>query len=322
MRRPLEIQKEKDTMAETAARTDVGLDHLWKEIIDLGLQPYIEHLDTNGYTVIPPEIANPNGLAERMLEACLDISERRNGERPDLMRGMRGKSRSADSPTGDAMKAILLEDPVFEEALMNPALLAVSTYLCGYDVILSSLSSMMKGPGETLFRLHTDTRLPSPLPTQALLCKCIYALTDFDRENGSTAFVPGSHKWGRNPVGSETVIGEGGSYKTVPAEAPAGSLIIFHGSTWHGAYNRAAPGLRASVHLLMVRSILRVTEDFYKRIPEEVLARNPARFAILTQQGVVPAYLDKEDERAKVMSAMKYTSAFEKESGIALPVKR
>ena len=322
MRRPLEIQKEKDTMAETAARTDVGLDHLWKEIIDLGLQPYIEHLDTNGYTVIPPEIANPNGLAERMLEACLDISERRNGERPDLMRGMRGKSRSADSPTGDAMKAILLEDPVFEEALMNPALLAVSTYLCGYDVILSSLSSMMKGPGETLFRLHTDTRLPSPLPTQALLCKCIYALTDFDRENGSTAFVPGSHKWGRNPVGSETVIGEGDSYKTVPAEAPAGSLIIFHGSTWHGAYNRAAPGLRASVHLLMVRSILRVTEDFYKRIPEEVLARNPARFAILTQQGVVPAYLDKEDERAKVMSAMKYTSAFEKESGIALPVKR
>ena len=94
---------------------------MWKEIIDLGLQPYIEHLDTNGYTVIPPEIANPNGLAERMLEACLDISERRNGERPDLMRGMRGKSRSADSPTGDAMKAILLEDPVFEEALMKPS---------------------------------------------------------------------------------------------------------------------------------------------------------------------------------------------------------
>ena len=86
----------------------------------------------------------------------------------------------------------------------------------------------MKGPGETLFRLHTDTRLPSPLPTQALLCKCIYALTDFDRENGSTAFVPGSHKWGRNPVGSETVIGEGGSYKDgPPLKHQQVSLIIF-----------------------------------------------------------------------------------------------
>ena len=306
-------------MSEAAARTEVGLDNIWREINNLGLQPYIEHLDTHGYTVIPPEIANPDGLTKRMLETCLDIAERRNGERPDLVRG---KSRNADSPIGDGMKALLLEDPVFEEALMNPALLAVSTYLCGYDVLLSSLSSHMKGPSEVPFLLHTDTRLPSPLPPQPLLCKCIYALTDFDRELGSTAFVPGSHKRGRNPVGNETVIGEGGSNEAVPAEAPAGSLIIFQGSTWHGAYNRVAQGLRASVHLLMVRSILRVTEDFYDRIPEEVLARNPARFAILTQQGVVPPYLDKEDEHAKVMRAMEFVSAYEKESGIALPVKR
>ncbi|MDG2072697.1 MAG: hypothetical protein P8J55_13460 [Pseudomonadales bacterium] len=61
-----------------------------------------------------------------MLETCLDIAERRTGERPDLVRG---KSRNADSPIGDGMKALLLEDSVFEEALMNPALLAVSTYL-------------------------------------------------------------------------------------------------------------------------------------------------------------------------------------------------
>ena len=112
-------------MAETAARTDVGLDHMWKEINDLGLQPYIEHLDSNGYTVIPPEIANPNGLVERMLETCLDISERRNGERPDLMRS---KNRRPDSPVGDTMKALLLEDPVFEEALDEPG------PACGVDV--------------------------------------------------------------------------------------------------------------------------------------------------------------------------------------------
>jgi hypothetical protein len=306
-------------MTETAARTEVGLNHIRNEISNLGLQPYIEHLDTNGYAVIPPEIANPHGLAERMLEACLDIAERRNGKRPDLKHG---NSDNADSPIGDSMKALLLEDAVFEEALMNPALRAVSTYLCGYDMVLSAMTSHMKGPSDTTFRLHTDTRLPSPLPPQPLLCKCIYALTDFDREHGSTAFVPGSHKWGRNPVDSETVIGEGGSVKAVPAEAPAGSLIVFHGSTWHGAYNRVAPGLRASVHLLMVRSMLRVAEDFYDRIPQQVLARNAARFAILTQQGMVPAYLDKEDEIAKVMRAMKYTTAFAEESGIELPLKR
>lgn len=113
-------------MSEAAVRTEVGLDNIWCEINNLGLQPYIEHLDTHGYTVIPPEIAKPNGLTERMLETCLDIAERRTGERPDLVRG---KSRNADSLIGDGMKALLLEDSVFEEALMNPALLAVSTYL-------------------------------------------------------------------------------------------------------------------------------------------------------------------------------------------------
>lgn len=307
-------------MAEAAYGPEIDLGPLGDEISSLDLQRHVDDLDADGYTVVPPEIANPSGLAERMLEACLDIAERRNGERPDLHRG--GSSSRIDSPVGDTMKALLLEDPVFEEALMNPALLALATYLCGYDVVLSSLSSFMKGPSRTPFRLHTDTRLPSPLPTQALLCKGIYLLTDFSRDNGSTAFVPGSHKWCRNPVANETMVGKNGNDKAVPVEAPAGSLLVFHGNTWHGAYNRVVPGLRVSVHLLMVRSLLRITEDFLGRIPQEALDRNPPRFAILTQQGVVPGYIDKDDERAKVMRAQKFVSAFEEDSGVRLPAKR
>ena len=180
-------------MAEAAYAPELSLGSLSNEIGELGLQRHIEDLDAHGYTVIPPEIASPNGLAERMLEACLDIAERRSGERPDLERG-RPKSR-IDSPVGDTMKALLLEDPVFEESLMNPVMLALATHLCGYDVVLSSLISSMKGLSKTPFRLHTDTRLPSPLPTQALLCKRMVLLTDFNRDNGSTVFAPGSHKW-------------------------------------------------------------------------------------------------------------------------------
>ena len=180
----------------------------------------------------------------------------------------------------------------------------------------------MKGLSKTPFRLHTDTRLPSPLPTQALLCKRMYPLTDFNRDNGSTVFAPGSHKWCRNPVAGETLIGEGGNDLAVPVEAAAGSLLVFHGNTWHGAYNRVAPGLRVAVHLLMVRSLLRATEDFIGGIPQKVLDRNRTRFAILTQQGVVPGYIDKDDERAKVARAQKFVSAYAKDSGIQLPAKR
>ena len=293
---------------------------LSNEIDRLGLQRYIDDLDTHGYTVVPPEIASPNRLAERMLEACLDIAERRTGERPHLDGS--DVAHRVGSPVGSAMKAVLLEDPVFEESLMNPVLLALATYLCGYDVVLSSLISSMKGPGGIPFRLHTDTRLPSPLPTQALQCKCIYLLTDFNRDNGGTVFVPGSHKWCRNPQAHETAIGEGGDPRAAAVDAAAGSLLVFHGNTWHGAYARVAPGLRVSLHLLMVRSLLRATEDLLGRIPREVLDRNPPRFAILTQHGVVPGYTDADDERAKVARAQEFVAAFEKDSGVKLPVKR
>ncbi|MAW27767.1 MAG: hypothetical protein CMP98_03060 [Gammaproteobacteria bacterium] len=295
---------------------DTNAKALQRDLASLGLLAYVEDLDNNGFTVIPPSIANPDGLADRMLSICLDIAEARMGSRPDLARGETGR----DSPVGDTLKALLLEDPVFEEALMNPALLAVSTHLCGYDVVLSSLTAFLKGASDVPFSLHTDTRLPSPLPDPPLLCKCIYALTDFNRENGSTAFVPGSHKWTRNPEPHERRIE--GNPDAIAVDAPAGSLIIFQGNTWHGAYNRQVAGIRASVHLLMVRSLLRVTEDFMNRIPQEALTRNSARFAILTQQGVVPGYVDKQDEIQKVMRAMSYVDAFEDESGISLPVKR
>lgn len=334
------LHAEENTVAEAAARSESDRDHLREEICGLGLQGHIADLDAHGYTVVPPEIASPNGLAERMLEACLDVAERRNGERPRLENGSihsktslpataqargRGEGRmpatagSGDSPFGDAVSRVLLEDPVFEESLMNPVLLALATYLCGYNMVMSSMSCFFKGPNRTPAQLHTDTRLPTPLPVQALVCKCMYLLTDFSRDKGCTVFVPGSHQWCRNPVGSETLVG--GSDQAVPVEAAAGSLVVFHGNTWHGACHRSAPGLRVSVHLLMVRPIIRAREDHIGRIPQQVLDRNPARFAILTQQGLVSGSIDPDDQRAKVLRSLKYISAYEKESGVRLPVK-
>ncbi|MYD99231.1 MAG: hypothetical protein F4X98_17845 [Gammaproteobacteria bacterium] len=301
-------------MAEAATAAKSDRDHLWNEVCDLGLQTYIADLDANGYTVVPPELASPNGLAERMLEACLDVAERRSGERPDLATG----STDPDSPVGGAMDTMLLEHPVFEESLMNPVMLALVTHLCDYNVVLSSMSCSIKGPSDVQFHLHTDTRLPSPLPAQALVCKCIYLLTDFNRDKGSTVFVPGSHKWCRNPEGSETSIDND---HAVPIDAPAGSLVVFQGNVWHGAHNRVAPGLRVSLHLLMVRPIIRTREDFIGRIPQAVLDRNPARFAILAQQALVPGSIEPGDLKLNVQRTQKYISAFEEESGVRLPAK-
>ena len=44
-----------------------------------------------------------------------------------------------DSPFGDRMHSIFYEDPVFPEAMMNPPLLAMVTYLLGYSAVLSNM---------------------------------------------------------------------------------------------------------------------------------------------------------------------------------------
>ena len=335
-------------MAEAATEVPSSRDRMWSEIVELGLEPYIEFLDENGYVVIPPEIAMPEGLAERMLKACLDVAERRNGERPDFETGAShasmapyesgfdsfrlrrdrklklGLDKAAayedDSPHGDLMNSILFEDEVFEEGLMNPVLLAIATYLCGYSATLSSMGCWMRGPNRSTFNLHTDMSVADELLTpHALVCQCTYVLTDFDREHGSTAVVPGSHKLCRQPVGDECIVpanpGEPGNPNVVPVEAKAGSILVWHGNTWHGAYNRRASGLRVSVANYMARDFMRTQEDLRDIIPQEMLDRHPPRFGILTQQGVAAGYRNQDDGWAKDARAEKHNAAYAKASG-------
>ena len=311
-------------MTDANGNGQTNLDRAWAEIRELGLESYVADLDAHGYTIIPPAIATPNGLAERMLEAALDVSERRNGVRGDLENGsthagFKGRFASfapedGDSPIGDLMQSLLFEDRVFEEALMNRVLLAMATYLCGYSVVLSSMGCFMKGPNRSTFSLHSDTPLPAPLPPQALVCNMTYALTDFNRENGSTAFVPGSHKWCRNPIGREAIVGEGGNEQAVAVECSTGSLLVWHGNTWHGAFNRTAPGLRVSVPVYMSRPFIRTQEGLIGKIPQEMLDRHPSRFAILTQQGILYGYESQDDSIARAERAGKFLAAYSQDT--------
>ena len=220
------------TGAQDTSTTD-PLKRVWQEISALGLELHVADLEAHGFTIIPPSIASPNGLADRLLSAVLDVCERRRGVRPDLETGTthvgfsgRYAAKDGDSPFGDLLHSLIFEGQVFEEALMNPVLLAMTTYLCGYSVVLSSMGAFLKGPNRTSFGLHCDTLLPLPLPPQALVCNATYVLTEFNRENGSTAFLPGSHRWCRGPRPHEAQIGEGGNPDAIAVAAPAQAVRV------------------------------------------------------------------------------------------------
>ncbi len=342
-------------MAAVAEVAAAPRDRIWDEIRELGLEKYVADMDHDGFCTLPPEIANPNNLAERMLDALVDLAEKRNGERPDLETGAThayqpkflygakneryGRTQlkdqtpalksptdlgKEDSPFGDRMHSIFYEDPVFPEAMMNPPLLAMVTYLLGYSAVLSNMGCWMKGPCKSNFPLHTDCGgMPSPLPQQAYAAQCTYLLTDFSRENGATCLVPGSHRWNRNPIGNEKTLlpyEEGGKEQAAACDAPAGSIVIWHGNAWHGAFNRTAPGIRVSVTVYFCRQVLRPLEDFIGKVPEkmleEMIDKYGPRFAMVLQQGCIPGYSTQGDRVGDTARAEKYIQAYEEAAGV------
>ena len=314
-----------DTMANGP---DPLVERVWSEIEANGLARHIAEIEVKGYTIIPPELACPDGLKDRLLEACLDVAERRNGLRPDIQadrvhtpkhakqfEGALG-AEPGDSPIGDMMQSLVMEGRVFEEALMNPVLLAVSTYLTGYSAVLLTMACFMKGPNQTELPLHCDAMGPVPLQALATECNLTYALTDYTQDNGCLAVVPGSHKWCRQPLGDECKVVQ--NPRAIPVECPAGSLICWHGNTWHGAYNRLAPGLRVSLVVDFVRKHIRTAEHLTEHISEEALARNSARFAVITHQTLAPTVPDTEQNKAALARAKRAMEAYNDELGIDL----
>jgi ectoine hydroxylase-related dioxygenase (phytanoyl-CoA dioxygenase family) len=244
----------------------------------LGLEKQAFDLDTLGYTVLTPTELDAGDLALRLREALLDIAaEKAGGVRPDLHGGGVAGGRTAVGQ-GQFLHHVLFKNRVFEEALLNPRVLALSTYLLGESCVLSSMNAMIKSAGPDNLELHTDqVGTPAPFPAYAQVANATWALTDYSKDDGSISFVPGSHRLCRHPTRREAID----QSLAVPVTAPAGSLIVWHGNTWHGAFARRTPGLRVNLMTYFCRWYLLPQALYRQTVPREILDRNPDRFAVL-----------------------------------------
>jgi hypothetical protein len=251
----------------------------WQDVRRLGLELHVAELDALGYTIVPPEIAGPNRLAERLRGAILDVAERRTGVRPRLEHDSRYANPAV--PLGEHFAYLLFEDDVFQEAVLNPVVLTLVTHLLGANAILSNCLAYLKGPGEQDLALHSDNvYMPAPFPVHAQVCNATWLLTDYSRDDGALCFVPGSHQFARHPNPGEA-LGE-----RVPVTAPAGSLVFWYGHTWHGAFARITPGVRMNLINAFMRMYMRPQEPYGENVTPAQLARRPSRLATLLAQHV------------------------------------
>lgn len=271
-------------------------------VVALGLEQHAAELDERGLTIIPPERAAPAGLVDRLLARVTELATDANGGvRPDFEHGTTHDDIA--SPGGQVLGRLLAEGPVFEEAMLNPVVQAMARHALGDDLALFTARSILKGPGVLPLFLHVDQRV-NPIP-RPLLCNATYLLSDYSRENGALCFVPGSHRLMRDPRGGENFSYGGLTFvdalarveagepvtvtdapEIVAVEAPKGSLVVWHGNTWHGAHNRTAPGLRVNLILVFADMFLRPQEPYPDCVPDEAFARHDERFARLLGRGI------------------------------------
>jgi len=146
------------------------------------------------------------------------------------------------------------------------------------------------GPGEAAQSLHRDDGVyPLPQPHSDVVVNTMWALEDFTVANGATRLVPCSHRWiDRRPDESTP---------TIAAEMPAGSMMIYLGSVWHGGGANTTDRPRLGVILEYVASWLRPQENHLLAVPREVAATLPERLQELLGYNIYPPFLGYVDGR-------------------------
>jgi ectoine hydroxylase-related dioxygenase (phytanoyl-CoA dioxygenase family) len=117
---------------------------------------------------------------------------------------------------------------LYERIPVHPHVLPVVEGVLDPGCLISSLSSIAILAGETAQPIHADDQLiPIPKPHPPTVCNSMWALTDFTEANGATRIVPASHLRDHSPD-------YGAPYDSIAAKMPKGSVLIWHGSLWHG----------------------------------------------------------------------------------------
>ncbi len=268
------------------------------EIRELGLERHVLELEVDGLTVVPPEvhgvdIARIDELGQRILEEAKNLT----GVDFDLDNGPRGELQFPKDSSRRAKLAGAKEDfqpsqfiiqqlgrihRMFRDLAINPVAIALIRHLIGKESTrFNSHNSFIKWQGEfgygPTLGLHCDQggvplsmwRLfaGAPWGRTALTANATWCLTDYTKEDGALAYVPGSHKKISRPVQPMA------AKAAVPAVGPRGSVIIFQGATWHGAFPRQTPGMRLSIansyRHVMVTSQEDIQGTFPKKLAED-----------------------------------------------------
>jgi ectoine hydroxylase-related dioxygenase (phytanoyl-CoA dioxygenase family) len=185
--------------------------------------------------------------------------------------------------------AIFAKTRIVDPLALHPLVLGALERVLGPHFQLSGPTGIEIAPGEVEQILHRDEDIyPVPRPHPQLVTNVMWAFDDFTQANGATRLLPGSHLAnGQTPPDGELVY----------AEMPAGSVMLYVGSLWHGGGANRTDKPRFGAAIEYVVGWLRQQETHVIAVSPEVARTLPKRLRELLGYNIYPPFVGYVDGR-------------------------
>ncbi|MEM8618318.1 MAG: phytanoyl-CoA dioxygenase family protein [Actinomycetota bacterium] len=265
----------------TASAAYSSADHAKKYRSTAGTQPRadrqllercLDDLERDGYTIV-----------ENVFDTATIETLRRTVEPMFVHDGGRNEfegfnTRRLYSPLDDT--------DMLDQIVEHPVALGLLDELFEPNYLLSQLQVIDIAPGEAAQGLHPDDGFyPWPRPRPALGAATIVAIDEFTADNGATVVIPGSHRWDDHfPTERER-------RSAIPAVMPAGSMLFFLGTTWHGGGANHTEQSRMCVTAQYCRPWCRPQENFSLSVSARRVANSSEHMQRLLGYSIHPPFM-------------------------------
>jgi len=157
----------------------------------------------------------------------------------------------------------------FDELYIYQPVLEACRRILGQPFRLSTMHARTVRPRSQAQALHVDFERDCEGWT---MIGFIFMVDEFRRDNGATRFIPGSHNWSTVPDELKHDPRPDDENQIV-ACGPAGSLIVFNGSVWHGHMANSSDEPRRSIQGAYIRREAPSGENLPERMRPDTLAR-------------------------------------------------
>lgn len=228
-----------------------------------------DRLINDGYVIIK-NLISPDDCA-RIKSECLTLLNKtgRNqfeGLQTQRLYNVLSKTRATDM-LAEHPRILGLMDKLFKPG-----------YLLSQSQVINILS------GEAPQGLHTDDAFYRiPRPRQPLGAATIWAIDEFTEENGATVVVPNSHHWDDDRIAKQE--------ETISAIMPAGSVVFFLGTTWHGGGQNVSEKARFAITHQYCEAYMRQQENYLLELSKETVRNLSPTMQSLVGYSIFPPFM-------------------------------